>query len=171
MGLTESPFPLLAPNTHTQTESWPTALCGGGIYVCICSDEQYEHQRLPLLSRRCMLAYGGRMRDVQYDCRRAAGRNSVCPSLPSATMIIPPTTTQRHAQPALREVWDYPQTHDGSSSSPMAQFFTNGCCNPGAREKVYLRTRRATVHFMMLVARMRPTQLTAPVPKGAEDPR
>ncbi|CAJ2507919.1 Uu.00g091050.m01.CDS01 [Anthostomella pinea] len=31
---------------------------------------------------------------------------------------------------ALRDVWDYPQTHDGSSSSPMAQFFTNGSCNP-----------------------------------------
>lgn len=71
---------------------------------------------------------------------------------------------------ALREVWDYPQTHDGSSSSPMAQFFTNGCCNPGARGKAYLRTRRATVHFMMVVARTRPTQLAAPVPKGAEAP-
>lgn len=31
---------------------------------------------------------------------------------------------------ALLDVWDYPQTHDGSSSSPMAQFFTNSSCNP-----------------------------------------
>jgi hypothetical protein len=31
---------------------------------------------------------------------------------------------------ALLDVWDYPQTHDGSSSSPMAQFFANNSCNP-----------------------------------------
>lgn len=31
---------------------------------------------------------------------------------------------------ALLDVWDYPQTHDSSSSSPMAQFFSNGSCNP-----------------------------------------
>lgn len=31
---------------------------------------------------------------------------------------------------ALRNVWGYPETHVESSSSPMAQFFTNGSCNP-----------------------------------------
>jgi len=40
--------------------------------------------------------------------------------------------------------------------------------SPGARENVYLRTRRAAVSLMMSVARTRPTQLAAPVPKGAE---
>lgn len=39
---------------------------------------------------------------------------------------------------------------------------------PGAREKVYLRTKRAVVNFMVFMARTRPTQLVAPVPKGAE---
>lgn len=40
------------------------------------------------------------------------------------------TTYDAEACAALLDVWDYPQTHDESSSSPMAQFFTNGSCNP-----------------------------------------
>ncbi|KUI68196.1 6-hydroxy-D-nicotine oxidase [Cytospora mali] len=40
------------------------------------------------------------------------------------------TAYNAEACAALLDVWDYPQTHDGSSSSPMAQFFTNGSCNP-----------------------------------------
>lgn len=33
---------------------------------------------------------------------------------------------------SLLSVWDYPETHDASSSSPMAQFFANGSCSPFA---------------------------------------
>lgn len=40
------------------------------------------------------------------------------------------TAYDAEACAALLNVWDYPQTHDGSSSSPMAQFFSNGSCNP-----------------------------------------
>lgn len=40
------------------------------------------------------------------------------------------TTYDADACAALLNVWDYPQTHTPSSSSPMAQFFSNGSCNP-----------------------------------------
>lgn len=42
------------------------------------------------------------------------------------------TPYDEQACAALRDVWGYPQTHVSSSSSPMAQFFTNGSCNPFA---------------------------------------
>jgi len=42
----------------------------------------------------------------------------------------PFTRYNAEACQALLDVWGYPQTHISSSSSPMAEFFANGSCNP-----------------------------------------